>query len=349
MFNFFLFFIPMEYLEVQDSHLFNFAITYSLLTKKGIKIQIKDNKESKEDYLRFMCSITKDSSYKYDANTKTFLFNPGVFLGGKFTFNCKDEISNYIVPLLPLLPFNSSQIFIKFIGVTNNTHSAELIRIAHFTLLKHFEIPNLEIVVKKTGFYPEGQGEVELYCGSISQIKSIELSQTPELETTRALLISSRLNSTYIAEMTTIIKELLGDLNLKIYSNVHNSEDSGPSPGFQCTMFMESKVGIFYTIKIGKDSLPQEVAKAACLDLLKSANRGGVFDEKLFPLLFSYLALSSTDISSIAISRITEELDAVLDLLKLFFNYTFSLNKQGDSYIVKSAGCGYKNMNKKIN
>lgn len=339
----------MEYLEVKDSYAFNFTITYSLLTKKAIKIQIKDYKEYKEDYVRFMCSITKDSSYKYDTDTKTIFFNPGVLLEGKFTYKCKDEITNYIVPLLPLLPFNSSQIFIKFLGVTNNAHSVEIIRIAHFTLLKHFDVPDLEIFVKKTGFYPDGMGEVDLYCGSINQVKSIELTQVPELEITRALLISSRLNSTYISEMSNVIKELLGDLNLKIFTNVHNSKDSGPSPGFQCSLFMESKEGIFYTVKTGKDSLPQEVAKEACFNLLTTANRGGIFDEKLYPLLLSYLALSSTDISSVAISRITDELDVVISLLKLFFNYKFTLTKQSDSLILKSSGCGYKNLNKKLN
>ncbi|KAF9764283.1 RNA 3'-terminal phosphate cyclase-like protein [Nosema granulosis] len=339
----------MEYLEIKDSKAFNFTITYSLLTKKKIKINILSGFEYKEDYVRLVCSITKGSSYEFDKKTSILLFNPGVLIGGRFIYTCKDEISNYIVPLLPALPFNGSQIFISFIGVTNNLHSVEMIKIAHFTLCKHFEIPGLELVVKKTGFSPEGQGQADLFCGSMSQIKNIDLSQPSELDKTRALLLSSRLNSNCIGEMSSVVTDLLGDLNLKIFSNVHNSKDSGPSPGYQCNLFMESKEGIFYAIKLGLDSAPREVVHETCLELLKSANRGGVLDEKLYPLLFSFLAISSTDISSVVISRITEETDVIIKLVRIFFNYEFVLSKLNDELLLKSSGCGYKNINRKIN
>lgn len=339
----------MEYLEVEDSKNFNYTIVYSMLLRKSIKIKIIGSWDLKDDFVKLVCALSTNAVYKYDKVSNMLTFTPGALLGGKFVYQCKDEIANYIVPLLVLLPFNGSQIAIKFKGITNHLHSTELIKIAHFTLLKHFEIPGCELVVRKTGFYPDGDGEVDLFCGSVGFIKNVDMTKHAELIKTRALLISSRLNSSYISEMSNVISGLLGDLNLKIYTNVHNSKDSGPSPGYQCTLFMESKEGIFYVEKDGRDRHPQEVAKEASLELLVSANRGGLFDEKLYPLLFSFLAISTTDISLVTISRITEDLSGILKLLKLFFGYEVEHVKSANNLTIKSTGCGIKNFNKNIN
>ncbi|EOB13547.1 RNA 3'-terminal phosphate cyclase-like protein [Nosema bombycis CQ1] len=339
----------MDYLEIEDSDFFNFAISYSLLSKKSVKIKIKRSREYKEDYVKMICYLSKNSEYKYDAKTKTLFFNPGVFLGGSFVYNCKDEIYNYIGPLLLLIPFAGTDTKITFKGITNRFHCVEIIKIANFSLLKHFEIQKLDLVVKKTGFFPDGEGEVELNCGPINQIKNVDLTGPSELIKTRAFLISSRLNSTFISEMSEVIKDLLGDLNLKIFTHLRNGKDSGPSPGYQCALFMESIDGIFYIEKDGFDRKPRDVAKDACLGLLNSANKSGLFDEKMYPLLFSFLAISSTDISSVKISRKTDELEIILKYLKIFFNYSCDTTKYNDHLIIKSSGCGYKNINMKLN
>lgn len=334
-------------MESQDDSHFNFRISISVLTRKPVTLQLKEDIDKKKSFLKLVSKLTKDTKYRID---KSILhFTPGTLTGGSCEYKCTDEIFNYIVPLLFILPFCDKKSTIKFYGITDRDNCIDMIRIAYFPMINMFNIPGLELVVKKRGFYPDGEGEVHFSCGVVKDLKSIDITKIDCLEKTRALLISSRLNSTFVHDMSLKLKDLLGDMNFKIFSNIYNRNDSGPSPGYQCTLFAESKSGIYFVTKDGGKNKPEVLAQDAAKDLLKTIKRGGVFDQKLNNLLFTLLALSSTDISRIRISKLNDDTKDLLGILKIMLNFRYEIMKDTDGYIFTCYGSGFINYNIKLN
>lgn len=334
-------------MNLQDDTLFNFKISISLLTRKSVSIPFDKDIAKKKSFLKLVTKFTKDTKYRTD---KLILhFTPGTLVGGNYEYKCTDEIFNYIAPLLFVLPFTDKKTFIKFYGITDKLNCIDIIRIAYFPMINIFKVPGLDLVVKKRGFYPEGQGEVNFSCGVIKEFNCIDIVTNTCLEKTRALLISSRLNSTYVHSMSKKLKDLLGDLNFKIFSNIYNRNDSGPSPGFQCTIFAESKTGIYYVTKDGNTCNPENLAEDTAKEFLKTIKKGGIFDQKLNDLLFTFLAFSSTDVSRIRISKISDTTKTLLEYLRATINFRYEILKSSDGYIFTCYGSGYINYNIKLN
>ncbi|WUR02568.1 RNA 3'-terminal phosphate cyclase-like protein (RCL1) [Vairimorpha necatrix] len=332
---------------------FNTQISLSILTKKTIEIPFT-NKENNLSFVKLICKLTRGSKYSLKSNNLHFV--PGRLVGGTYEYKCTDEMFNYIHNLLIILPFSDTKTTIKFTGMTDKNHCIDIIRIAYFKLLKIFNIPDLELEVKKRGFYSHDKAEIDTYggevhftCGIIKEIKNIDIINTECLEKTRALLISARLNSTYVHDMSTKLIDLLEDYSLKIFTNIYNRNNSGPYVGYQCTVFCESKQGIFYSTEDGGIKKPEDVSNEATNNLLKSVNRGGIFDYKLNNILFIYLALSSSDISRIRISKPDKQNFEILEILKKFTNFRYQIKKDEDGYLMISSGIGYINYNLKLN
>lgn len=337
----------METSNFHDISIFNTKLSLALITKKPVEVILTDI-DKNISYCKLLCKLTKGS--KYTVKSNKLFFVPGILVGGTYDYKCTDEIFNYIISLLFILPFSDKKTCINFTGITDKDNSIDIIRIAYFKMLKIFSIPDLDLVVKKRGFYgqADAQGEVIFTCGTVKELKAIDLNKLEPLEKTRALLISARLNSTYVHDMSTKANELLNSYNFKMFTNIYNRTNSGPAPGFQCTLFSESKNGIFYATKDGGTYKPEEVVEEAVRILFKSICRGGIYDYKLNNLLFILLALSSTSVSCIQVSKLNELNKKTLNLLKDVFNFNYQLKKENGGITFYSYGTGYINYNIKL-
>lgn len=322
-------------------------LVYSLLSKTTVKILAKKRRETIKSFIKLLQTISFGSGHSTEGDF--IKFTPGSLRGGDAVVKCVDEISTYIVPLLVLCPFIEKPLRIKFKGITNDRLCVDLIRIAHLSVLRKFGIDKCELVVKKRGFAPEGRGEVVFSAPKFQKIRTIDLVEEEKLTKIRGLVLSSRLSSIPTKEMTDKIKELMSDIaNTRVFSSASNKLDSGPSPGFQCTVFAESKNGVYYFTQGGERLTPGETAAVGCRGLLKSIKRGGIFDKKLLGIAFSLMALSSTNVGQLRICKIDDELQNVLDLLKMFFGFEYDIRRSGDSYIISATGCGFTNINKSL-
>lgn len=326
---------------------FKYIIVLSILLQKNCTINNCTNIENLTSFLKLICKITKNSKFKIKKDTVEFF--PGKLVSGTFNFKCKNEIFEYIEPLLVLLPFSDSTTKINFIGITDKINCIDILKIAYFRILDLFEIKNLDLVVKKRGFYPEGEGEVFFSCGVIKEIKSIDYTISDQLEKIKGLLISARLNSSYVHNLSEKVKLLLSDFKVQTTFNVYNRNDSGPSPGYQCTLYAETETGIFFSTEDGGTNLPELTAKNCANNFLMSLNRGGCFDFKMTNLVLFFLALSSNDISQIKIAKLNESNRKLLEILKRFTNFQYKIVKEKNEYIFVCSGIGYINLNIKLN
>lgn len=314
-------------------------LVYSLLSKNKVKVVVKRRQKMARSFAKLLQNISHGTAYSLSEGCMAF--TPGSLKGGEVAVQCEEEISMYIQPILVLCPFVIEPLKIKFKGITNGKLCTDLIRIAHFDVLKRFGVKECEVVVKKRGFGPMGKGEVVFTVGSPGKISTIRLERLEKIVKIRGLVLSSRVSSIPTKEMTERIKELMGDVsNTKVFSNMSNRLDSGPSPGFQCAVFAESKNGIYYSIMSGEGLTPKETATIACKDLLRSIRHGGVFDKKLLYLALSLMSLSSPSIGSLWVGKVDSDVKIILDLLRQFFGFEYEVRKSGEGDIVYGAGCG---------
>ncbi|TBU15255.1 RNA 3'-terminal phosphate cyclase [Ordospora colligata] len=346
--------------EVFDSEeSLELILVYSLLSKIKVKIAMNKRKKMATSFAKLLKSISNGSMYLTEG--EYLIFTPGSLSGGSLIFKCEEEISIYIIPLLVLCAFVSEPLKIRFKGITNGNMCVDMIRIAHFGVMRRFGIDGCELVVKKRGFEPEGQGEVMLSMSGARKISVVDFADDEKIVKVRGLVLSSRLSSTPTREMTEVIKRLLGDVSrVKVFSNVSNRLDSGPSPGFQCNVFAESKNGIYYSTVNGWNEenvdvksldrvrKPEEAAEMACHELLRSVKAGGVFDRKLVYLGLSLMCLSPRSVSRIKICKVDHEIAKVFELLKRFFKFEYEIKKHEGGYIVYGSGNGYTNVMRQL-
>ncbi|AFM98468.1 RNA 3'-terminal phosphate cyclase [Encephalitozoon hellem ATCC 50504] len=322
-------------------------LVYSLLSKNEVKVAVKRRQKMAKSFAKLLQKISHGSAYSVSEGYVTF--TPGSLKGGEVAIQCEEEISMYIEPILVLCPFVIEPLKIKFKGITNGKLCVDLIRIAHFGVLRGFGVKECEIVVKKRGFGPIGKGEVVFTVGSPGKISTIVLEKPEKIVKVRGLVVSSRVSSIPVKEMTETIKELMGDVsNTKVFSNMSNRLDSGPSPGFQCAVFAESKNGVYYSVMSGEKLTPRETATAACKELLLSIRHGGVFDKKLLYLALSLMSLSSTSIGSLWVGKVDSDVKVILDLLKQFFGFEYEVRRSGDGDVVYGAGCGLSRISRQL-
>lgn len=185
----------------------------------------------------------------------------------------------------------------------------------------------------------------------------------------RGLVITSRISSDFTQRMITKIKEEMDPISETRVSNIlNNKNDSGPSPGYECSVYMGSKNCIFYhtinnsnrlydscsqdspdnnmhLISLHNKISPEEMAEKCCIELLKSTRKGGIFDSKLYPLLFTLMALG-TGLSVIRIGILEEPDLYILKMINEFIGVKHTIFKDGEESFMKIIGCGYINKSK---
>ncbi|ELA41495.1 uncharacterized protein VICG_01479 [Vittaforma corneae ATCC 50505] len=129
--------------------------------------------------------------------------------------------------------------------------------------------------------------------------------------------------------------------NTKVLCIVNNRNDSGPSPGYECSILGESKHGVFFET-VNNQDIPEIMAEKCCVGFLKSVGGGCVFDQKLLPAAVLLMGLSD-GVSRLAIRSLNHKSQKVLDLLELFFKVSYKLEEHGDNQILTVIGCGYRN------
>ncbi|KAH9411226.1 RNA 3'-terminal phosphate cyclase [Ordospora pajunii] len=334
-------------------------LVYSVISKTKVKVAIKNRQRMARSFAKLLKSISNGCMYSTEG--EYVIFTPGSLSGGNVIFKCEEEISMYIVPLLVLCPFVSGPLKIRFKGITNGNMCVDMIRIAHFGVMRRFGVDGCELVVKKRGFGPKGEGEVILSVSGARKVGVVDFVNDEKIVKVRGLVLSSRVSSMPTREMTEVIKRLLGGISrVKVFSNVSNRLDSGPSPGFQCNVFAESKNGIYYSTvngwneedvdgkSVSKVLKPEEAAERACCELLRSMKAGGIFDRKLAYLGLSLMCLSPRSVSRMRMCKVNYEIGGVLELLKRFFKFEYEIRKQGGGYVVYGCGNGYTNVMRQL-
>lgn len=314
-------------------------LVLSLLSKKPVSLPFAADADAGMDFLRFLQEVTDGTSYEIENGR--LVFRPGALVGGRKNVSV-GSIGRLIAPLAVLGPFMKVPLSLHLEGVTNDEQSVDMLKTAYSFIFKAFGIPGASFNVKRRGFLPLGGGSVHIQMGTVRRLNSITLRETEMFDKVRGLVVTSRIGAGFTQRMVGTIKAEMESLgNVKVYNILGNKSDSGPSPGYECSVYVEGRSGVFYHT-LGNGEPPEKMARECCQELLRGVDRGGVYDSKLLPTGLTLMALA-WGVSHLKIGEADEDTRRVLDLLKKFLGVEYYLTREKDGFTVKIVGCGYVN------
>lgn len=329
-------------IKIESLEILEYALSMSLLCRKKSVFEIGFDID---DIPEFVKIVSPESKYEFSKNTLTFI--PGPLEGGVHKFEV-ENIPDTFTHLIHLSPFLREDSQISLTGITNvSDESIDSFKITYYKIFRAFNIPLFEISINKRGFAPSGDGSILFKSKCTRSIDAINMKDKEPLLKIRGLVITSRIGGDYAHRMINKIKKEMSDLaNTKVLCITNNRNDSGPSPGYECSVFGESKNGIFYST-VNNNDIPENMAEECCVKLLKSIDDEIIFDRKLLPVVVFFMGLSK-GVSYLGIRHIDEKLEKILDLLKVFMKIDFTIEKYEDYSVISIIGSNYKNIFKPI-
>lgn len=335
----------MPEIKIEKDESFEYAIILSLLSRKPVEFLNPVCFEAETEVLEYFKLVSPEIKYTFSDNNLQFI--PGFLTGGKIRGEV-GRIPMALKHLIILSPFLSENVELELSGITNcDEFSTDIFKITFFKIFRFFGIPAMDINIKRRGFAPEGKGIVTFKGSSIRFIDCVDAQAEDSLSKIRGFVITSKIGSDFAHRMIDTVKGEMSDLaNTKVLCIINNREDSGPSPGYECSVLGESNNGVFYE-SVNDQEIPEKMAKRCCKRLLKSILKGGIFDQKLLPIVIIYMGLAK-GVSHLKIGKLDKISKKVLDLLGLFFSVTYKLYTSDQGNTLTVVGCRYNNVFKPL-
>ena len=335
----------MKNITLSHKRLVPLLCAVSLLMKQQIEITLPDSDGCTPDFLDFLTAAAPGTTWRI-VNGNKLQFKPGAFRGGDIKYT-GGSITQIILPLLLLGGFTKDGTTMEYTGVTNDTESIDMLKLAVSKVLKLWDVAGTKIDVVRRGFTPGGEGIVRVAIPSIRSIRCINCRGTEPLYKIRGLVVTSKVSAEFTRRCVEVIKkELHGLGSVKVASILNNRTDSGPSPGQECSVYAEGKRGMYYST-VGAKMEPEEVARQACLEMMVNIEAGGLFDGNIMPWILSLLALGQGS-SSLSVPKPSPEVTEMLEGLKAVCGITCHFTASRDEWTVTVAGCRFFNPTRPI-
>ncbi len=237
------------------------------------------------------------------------------------------SISLLLQCILPALLF-AKQTKLRIIGGTSGLHAPT---IEYFELVKIWYLKkigiNLEIEVEKQGFYPRGNGIVNVKIFPVKSLSGLELIEQGKLEKIIGKSIVGSLPIDIAKRQAKAAKNYLEKFNVEI--NIEEKEYKTLSPGTSITL-----AAIFENCVLGSDALgekgkpAEKVGLEAAIELEKSINSKACFDKYMSDQILIYLALAKhffNQKSKIKVEELTNHAKTNIYTIEKFLGKIFEI------------------------
>lgn len=357
-----------------------------LSTLSGIPVQItgirkyEDEpgiKEFEASFLRLLDKLTNGTKIEVNETGTGVLYVPGLLLGGEISHECSVErsIGFYLEGILPLAPFCKKPLTLTLTGVTNDRQdlSVDTIKYVSLAILKKFGLlEGLELKILKRGAMPDGGGEVLFTCPSRRKLVPVQFLDQGQFKRIRGTAFSMKVSPSFSNRLVDSSKAVLNQFlsDVYIYSDHAKGPQSGNSPGFGISLMVESTTGVMLSVDKcsypkgeSEVAVPEDLGKAAAMELLHEVYRGGCVDSTHQSLVLLYMALGQMDISKVMMGALTPYTIQFMRHMKDFFNMMYKIDKvrrkpsdvendadraigSDEKYIITCMGVGFTNLNK---
>ncbi|MEM5829920.1 MAG: RNA 3'-terminal phosphate cyclase [Candidatus Aenigmatarchaeota archaeon] len=224
------------------------------------------------------------------------------------------SISLFLQTVYPIIAFLSNKkVKLRIIGGTSVLHAPTIdyLDLVKFEILKFLGIERPKINIIRHGFYPKGNGIVEIEIYPIKNVKGIELIERGKF-IKRIARISANEKVERINREVEVLKKLE---NTEIF--VRNEKTL--SPGFSVTI-----ASYFENCVLGADSLNS--SQEAIESLKKSENSNACLDKFMADQILIYLALSQEK-SIIKVEELTSHTLTNIYTIEKFLGKIFEIDE----------------------
>lgn len=270
------------------------------------------------------CKKISDALVEGESLQSTSLrFSPGNITGGEFTFDVSEQKksagSTSLVLQTLFLPLSHARTNSK-ITVLGGTHVPWS---PPFNYLKEVFAPtvkkiecNIELEIKKWGWYPKGGGEVVCTIQPTSKFHPLELTERGKMLNLSGISVVSNLPMSIAERQRNHTLKFLRAKGFSAEISLYQAPSIGQGTFFFLKAEFENAVAGFSSLgEIGKRA--ERVAEEACEDFLRFMQTAGAVDPHLADQLIPYLALAEGN-STFTISKITPHLLTNIWVVKQF-------------------------------
>jgi RNA 3'-terminal phosphate cyclase (ATP) len=184
------------------------------------------------------------------------------------------------------------------------------------------------VELKRCGFYPAGGGEVVMQIeGDASSVRPLSLTERGALGRVWGTALVANLPAHIPQRMANRARNLLAEEGLKADLRARRVRANGPGAGIFVLLEYENGARAGFTA-YGRKGLPAEqVAEAACRDLLRYHRSGAAVDMHLADQLIVPLTIAD-DVSHFSTCRVTEHLRTNMWVVERFARARFEVTGQ---------------------
>lgn len=324
------------------------AVALSAITKQPLHIfNIRQNRPQpglKPQHLEAVLTAAKLCSADLEGartNSRELWFTPKEVRGGRFEaeIGTAGSIPMLLMTILPICAHAQSAVHVHVSkGGTDVSHSPTInyMRFVALPILRRMGL-NATMEVQKYGYYPKGNGEINLTIEPTEKLTPIRLEEFGNIRTMKGMSVCTFLDDRKVAErQAKAANQRLKEEGCTADIQVVNDKSNPLQKGSSITLWAETDTGAI----IGADAIgelkkaSEKVGDEAAQKLLEEIRYQPTVDLHLADLLIPYVALAQG--KSVFLARaISEHLETNIWLAEEILGTSFKIEKTGKLYRIE--------------
>ncbi|EME29710.1 RNA 3'-terminal phosphate cyclase-like protein [Galdieria sulphuraria] len=349
---------------------FRYRLLLALFTGKQIVFDFSEEpnhsqllKPNEISLLRLLDRITSGTQLQLDEAQCLVTIQPGVLIGGNVTHQCSTcrGLTYYLEFLALLAPYCKRTLEATLTGVTAHPLDTSVDTFQNVTipLLRKLGLgKECSLKIKKRDSSAYGLGEVLFTCPIILKaLEPIEWKNREEIKRIRGMAYCSRIPPNVASQLIDNSRNILCEYLTDVFIYSDWNPGGTDEPSISLSLFAETSSGFILGADScwkGKDwneEILSSVSQEATQAILFQAMENSVVDTQHQLFICLWMALSSADLSTVELGRLTpctiQLLRDIQDFMGVAFQIERGSNNNHPSLLCSCIGMEYRNENRR--
>lgn len=196
-----------------------------------------------------------------------------------------------------------------------------------------------EIKIISRGYYPKGNGKVNVKVFPLKNFKALKLTERGGLVNIQGIAHSLNLPCHIVERQVNAAKQVLRDYDVDVTTECQKNFSTGTG----ITLWANHKSSVLGASALGEIGKPAEkVGREAAQKLLQEIKSEAPLDRHMTDQIIPYLALATGE-SEVMVRELTSHLRTNIYIVEKILGNRFEILEEGDKYLIKTRGVGFKN------